>query len=222
MAPPARRIVEDQFGNRYYAAPVDVRESVAPVGRMEAEPYYERAVTHQPSMRAPVRTEIYEEENMLRMPPPPPRRYMDPAEPEVIDARSYRQREASHRPTEMEYAPRAVVERRPVVQYEEMGPPREYIPSRAYSVRPEVVRRELPEAYAPMRHESLAPQYVSAAAPRYRAVSVMRPEALDEGRYAFGAPPQGRRYVEEGVQERPVELAQEPYAGEARHVSYRY
>lgn len=216
MAPPGRRIVEDQFGNKYYQ--VEVRESVAPLSRrLEPEPYYERAVTREPTMRAPARSELYEEEDVQRM-PPPPRRYIEASDAEGLEARPFRQREASHRPMEVEYTAREAVERRPVIQYEDMAP-REYIPSRAYSVRPEVVRRE---EYAPVRHESVQPRYVSVAAPRYREVSIVPQESYDDRRFAFAAPSQGRRYVEEGASDRPVELAQDPYGGETRQVRYRY
>jgi hypothetical protein len=218
MAP--RRIVVDQFGNKYYAAPVSVRESVAP-SRREAEPLFERAVTREP-MRAPARTELYEEDRVMMMPPPPPRRYVEVTDTEIMEGRPYRQREASHRPAGVEYSGVGAVERRPVVQYEEMGPPREYAPSRAYSMRPEGGRREAVEVYPSMRHESVAPRYMSVAAPRYREVSVVHPEAHDDRRYAFAAPAQERRYIEEGVSERAVEAAPEPYNVEPRRASYRY
>ncbi|PSN71238.1 hypothetical protein BS50DRAFT_660284 [Corynespora cassiicola Philippines] len=217
MAPPPRRIVVDQWGNKYYAAPADVRESVAPTSRrIEVDPYFERAITREPTMRAPARAEVYEEDDMQRMPPPPPRRYVEAADAEAVENQVYRQRAASHRPVDIEYRPQEAMERRPVVQYEDMGPPREYLPSRAYSVRPEVVRREVPEGYT--RHESVQPGHIRVA-PRYREVSVVHPDAYDDRRYTFAAP-QSRRYVEEGA-ERPVEAAQEPF-GEARRVTYRY
>lgn len=212
--PPPRRIVVDQYGNKYYAAPLDARESAAPPSRrIEVDPYFERAVTREPPMRVPARSEIYEDEFGQRMPPPPPRRYMEAVEPELIETRSHRQREASRRPHEVEYRPQEIVGRRPVPQYEEMGPP-QYMPSRAYSVRPEVIRREIPEGY--VRHESIQPGSVRASAqPRYRELSIAHQDPAE--RYAM-APPQGRRYVEEG----PVEGAPESYPAAPRHVSYRY
>jgi hypothetical protein len=207
MAPPPRRIVVDQYGNKYYAAPVDARESVAPPlsRRLEADPYYERAVTREPTMRAP-RAELYDDDPLQRM-PPPPRRYVEGPGPEVIEAPPYRQREASRRPIEVEYRP----------QYEEMGPPREYVPSRAYSMRPEPVRREAPEGY--IRHESIQPGSMRAPQPQpqYREVSIVRQEPIEERRY-YSAAPQTRRYVEE----EPVEVAQELYAPEPRRVYTRY
>ncbi|KAF2262163.1 hypothetical protein CC78DRAFT_324809 [Lojkania enalia] len=223
MVPPQRRIVLDQFGNRYYAAPADVRESVAPPNRrIETEPYFERAVTREPTMRAPARTELLEGHDVQRMPPPPPRRYIEASDVDAIEGRPYRQREASHRPVEVEYVPREVVERRPMM-YEDMTAPREYVPSRAYSMRPEIVRRDAQGDYASTRHESVQPGYVRVAAPRYREVSVAHQEPYDEHRYTYAAPPQGRRFGE-GVAERPIELAQDPYIkeGQARRVSYHF
>jgi hypothetical protein len=205
MAPPPRRIVVDQYGNKYYAAPVDARESAAPPPsrRIEVDPYYERAVTREPTMRAP-RTEVYEEDPIQRM-PPPPRRYMEAPGPEIIEPQPYRPREASRRPIEVEYRP----------QFEEMGPPREYLPSRAYSMRPEVVRREAPEGY--VRHESTQPGSMRAPQSQYREVSIVRQEPVEERRY-YSVAPQTRRYVEE----EPVEMAQEAYAPEPRRVYTRY
>lgn len=218
MAPPPRRIVVDQHGNKYYAEPVSVRESVAPPNRrIESESFYERAITREPTMRAPVRTELYEEADSRRMAPPPPRRYVEQADVEILEP-GYGPR--TLRPVEAEYAPgREVVERRPVVQYEEMGPPREYIPSRAFSMRPEVVRRE--GEYIRLRHESVQPGFVRAPVPRYREVSVV-PEQLhyEDRRYTMAPPAQGRRYVEDGYVERPVEVAEQQQP--ARRVSYRF
>ncbi|KAF2010329.1 hypothetical protein BU24DRAFT_427454 [Aaosphaeria arxii CBS 175.79] len=218
--PPPRKIVVDQYGNKYYAAPVDIRESAAPpTRRMEAEPFYERAATREPTVRAPIRQDIYGEEQVHRMPPPPPRRYVEASDAEPLEPRSYRIREASHRPVE-------VVERRPIVQYEEMGPPREYMPSRAYSMRPEGVRRE-PLEYAPARHESVQPGFMGVAAPRYREVSVIQ-EPYDDRRFTYAAParvpaPVGLRYVEEPATEGLIDAPGDLYGGaEPRRVSYRY
>ena len=83
---------------------------------------------------------------------------LKPSDTEAMDSQVYRQREPSHRPIDIEYSSRNGIERRPVMQYEEMTAPREYIPSRAYSVRPEVGRREVPSDFAPTRHESVQPR----------------------------------------------------------------
>lgn len=196
MAPPPRRIVVDQYGNKYYAAPIDARESVAPPPsrRMEIDPFYERAVTREPTMRGPARTEIYEEDVQM-MPPPPPRRYMEASDVEIMETRGYRPREASRRPVEIEYRGPEVIERGPSSQYEDLGRRREYMPSRGYSVRPEVIRREVAEGY--VRHESMQPGHVRVPLAQHREVSIVQPEGVDERGYTFAAP-QGRRYVEEG------------------------
>lgn len=204
MAQP-RRVVVDQFGNKFYAAPVDVRESMAPPSRrVEADPYYQRASTREPTMRAPGRTEAYEDEPVHMM-PPPPRRYVEAADGDFLESPSYPQRAVSRRPVEIEY--------RPVPQYEDMGPPREHPPSRAYSMRPEVVRQELPPGYA--RHESVQPMRV--AQPRYREVSLVQQEPYGERRYVSVAP-QSRRYVEEG----PIELGHDPYPIPQQRTYARY
>lgn len=193
MAPPPRRIVVDQYGNKYYAAPVEIRESAAPPStrRLEVDPYHERAATREPTMRA-ARTEFYDDDMAQRM-PPPPRRYLESTGHQIIEAPTYR-REVSRRPVEPEYRP----------QFEEMGPLREYLPSRSYSMRPEVVRREVPEGY--IRHESIQPGSSGVPQPRMREVSVVRPDTSDERRY-YSVAPQSRRYVED----EPIEVAQEPY-----------
>ena len=231
MGPPPRQVVVDQYGNKYYAAPtaMELRESVAPPSRrVDVEPYYERAITREPAVHAPARVvDPYEEEEALqRMPPPLARRYVEQPDVEVVEPRSYRQREYSLRPAEAEYAPiREVVERRPLVHYEEMAPPREYV-TRSFSVRPEVVRREAPNEYITTRHESVQPGYVRRADPpvqRYQEVSVQGDPyvPLDDRRYAYAPVPQQRRFVDDGL-ERPIEVAQDPYGGEMRRVSYRY
>ena len=183
MAPPPRKIVVDQYGNKYYAAPVDVRESMAPPPsrRMESDGYYQRAVTREPAVR--VSRGDYSEEDVLPRMPPPPRRYLDSTGAEITEPQPYR-REASHRPIEMEYRP----------QFEEMGPPREHMPSRAYSLRPEVVRREVPEGY--VRHESIQPGSIRAPQPRGREVSILQQEPMEERRY-YSVAPQSRRYIGE-------------------------
>ncbi|KAF2747804.1 hypothetical protein M011DRAFT_401727 [Sporormia fimetaria CBS 119925] len=224
MAPHPRRIVEDEFGNRYYAAPVVVRESVAPVRMVEAAPRYEGAVTRETTVRAPARVEMYDGEDVMRMPPPPPRRYIEVADGEVSGGRPYAVRESSHRPVDVGYAARGAVER--VARYADMGPPtREYVAPRAYSVRPDVVRRDMADDYAPVHHERVAaPRFASVAAPR-REHSIVRQEQP----YVMGPPMHGRRYMEElgnegpgelVPMERPVEPGHE-YGGEPRRV-YRY
>ncbi|KAL0264912.1 hypothetical protein SLS55_000866 [Diplodia seriata] len=236
--PPApRRVVVDQYGNRYYAEPamVDRRASVAPAPRrIGEEMLYERARTREPTMRPVARTEGYEEdEASQRMLPPQPRRYVEQPELEIVEPpyRPYRQREYSMRPGEPlreDLVPgQEPLERHPPARYEEMPPPPrgEYL-ARAYSVRPEAVRREIPAEYM-SRHGSVAPgggyaRRVEALPPGYRAVSVVHEgDGFDERRYAYAPQHPVRRYVDEPeIIERPME-AQE-YGGEPRNVAYRY
>ncbi|KAL1640409.1 hypothetical protein SLS58_006907 [Diplodia intermedia] len=232
--PPApRRVVVDQYGNRYYAEPamVDRRASVAPAPRrIGEEMLYERARTREPTMRPVARPEGYEEdEASQRMLPPQPRRYVEQPELEIVEPpyRPYRQREYSMRPGEPlreDLVPgQEPLERHPPARYEEMPPPPrgEYL-ARAYSVRPEAVRREIPAEYM-SRHGSVAPGGgVEALPPGYRAVSVVHEgDGFDERRYAYAPQHPVRRYVDEPeIIERPME-AQE-YGGEPRNVAYRY
>lgn len=238
MAPPPapRRVVMDQYGNKYYAepAPVDRRASAAPPPRrVGEEALYERARTREPTMRPVARVEPYDEEEALqRMPPPQPRRYMEQPELEIVDPhRSYRQREYSMRPAEPlrdELVPaQEPLERHLAARYEDMPPPPrgEYI-TRAYSVRPEGARRELPVEYM-ARHGSVAPGggYTRRVEPLplgYREVSVVHGgDGFEERRYAYAPQHSARRYVDEqDVIERPAE-AQE-YGGEPRNIGYRY
>ncbi|KAK4544516.1 hypothetical protein LTR36_004088 [Oleoguttula mirabilis] len=108
--PPPRRIIVDQFGNRFYAAesaPAPSRASVAPVDRMiEPQPMYERAPSRMSVAYAPPPQAAPYEPVDARMLPPPPlaRRQEQPVE--YVDANGYRiAREYSTRPAEpMRYA----------------------------------------------------------------------------------------------------------------------
>ncbi|KAF2089568.1 hypothetical protein K490DRAFT_55161 [Saccharata proteae CBS 121410] len=235
MAPPPvpRRVVVDQYGNRFYAeAPAATpRASMAPPARrLMEEPMYERGPTREPTLRpAPRVGEAFEDEEGLARVPTAQRRYVAEPEVELVDGqRAYRQRDYSMRPVEPaasreEMAPpgREYVERRAAVRYEEMAPPppREYI-TRPYSVRPEAVRRE-GEYMA--RHGSVVPGGEYGRRPEgvgqgYRAVSVMGDVPVDERRYAYAPQHGGRRYVDEQeLIERPVSVVQDPY-----RMAYRY
>ncbi|KAG9590734.1 hypothetical protein KCV04_g21319, partial [Aureobasidium melanogenum] len=106
--PPTRRIVVDQYGNRYHANEPEAqpRISVAPQLRPEGELVYERAPSRQPVAYAgqPAHN-IYDDEHGMRMPPPPPpvRRVVEQAEIAPIDYRAYRQREYSRAPEPQYY-----------------------------------------------------------------------------------------------------------------------
>ncbi|KAK8233145.1 hypothetical protein HDK77DRAFT_413875, partial [Phyllosticta capitalensis] len=122
MAPPPRprRIVVDQYGNRYYAEPAlpEMRASVAPSTRVRSgaveEMMYERSRTRAPTLQPATRVVDYEDEGIQRMPPPQHRRFYDEMDLEPVDAhRGYRQRDYSMRPVEREALP----------PRDELGPP---------------------------------------------------------------------------------------------------
>lgn len=223
--PPARKIVVDQYGNRYYANEAEAelppapapRMSVAPQPRPELDSPYERAPSRATSVfYAPRPAQgMFEDEGPLRMAPPPIRRVTMQPETEAPDYRSYRQRDYSRAPEPQYYREEAA----PVYAREPMPPPPPpahrasayppdpaasgaYIP-RAYSVRPEVE----PVRYV-TRQPSMAPQAEYAPPPPMRAVSVMPGSEYSarptEVRYEYGqAPPQypppPTRYVDEGA-----------------------
>jgi len=214
--PPGLRIVVDQYGQQYYAEPVGVRESAAPPSRpLEREPLYQPPAREYIG-RAPSRANFPDDDDVQLMPPPPPRRYVAPPDSGLVEREVYAPR--TYRPIEADYE---VIERRPVVRYEEMGPPREYIPSRAYSVRPDVIRREARD-FAPVRYESVQPGYVRAPVRQYREVSLVPEHGYENSRYMPIVPAQGRHFEEEGQVERPMEAAQDPYARDSRPARQRY
>lgn len=77
MAPPARRIVIDQFGHRYEApVPVERQTSAIPVGRSsEIMPRYEQLVPRSPSFREPQVVNVYDDRRYVRRAPSP--QYVD-------------------------------------------------------------------------------------------------------------------------------------------------
>lgn len=221
MAPPPqpRKIVVDQYGNRYVAAdepamvapPVpthSARMSVAPLSRHEVEAGYERP----PYERAPSRASViyappqptYDEGASSRMPPPPPmRRIAVQPEVEAPDYRAYRQRDYSRVPEPQYYREEPVYVReamqpppppvhRGSVYPAEHGAPAGY--ARAYSVRPEAeaIRyvSRAPSVMPPMEHVRIAENGGPPAGER--AVSVVPgPEygRVAESRYAYGHGP---------------------------------
>ncbi|KAK3703859.1 hypothetical protein LTR37_014182 [Vermiconidia calcicola] len=241
MPPPPvaapRRIIQDQYGRRYYAAeevpaPAYVpRASALPIEpRPQHEMPYECAPSHASaaypqSAAQPVQ---YEPVDDRMAPPPPPARRQPAPEPQIayVDANGYRVREYSSRPLESpRYAPEPTS---PVYQqmrgYEQMPPPAPppweptspvYV-SRSYSVRPEEPQ-PIPSSY--VRQASMAPvQYVrqEAPPPQARAVSVM--PSMDYGNqvhppqrtYSYAA--QAARYVNQyGEEVFPREVSELRY-----------
>lgn len=177
--PPApRRVVVDQYGNKYYAAEpsMHTRASVAPVGRHgEPELGYERASSRMPgSYTLPPQAAPYEPVESA-MGPPPVRRHAPPEQAvEHLDSNGYRVREYSTRPAEpirYSHAPTSPVYQQPP-QYDHMPPP---------SARPaprESHYEPVPPPSVP--HETTSPVY---AAPS-RAYSV-RPDAQDPPQFTY-------------------------------------
>jgi len=134
MAPPPavpRRIVVDQYGNRYYAEqPVSQpRASVVPVARhADSELGYERAPSRMTgAYQPPPQPAHYEPVEPIMAPPPPPIRQHAQQEQavEYIDSHGYRVREYSSRPAEpvrYSHAPKSPVYQQPA-PYDHMPPP---------------------------------------------------------------------------------------------------
>lgn len=236
---PPRRIVVDQYGNRYYAAdaaPTPSRASVAPVDRRApVELGYERAPSRMGSMYAQPPPQ-YEPAPEVRMAPPPPpsRRQISDEHPiQYMDSHGYPVREYSTRPVEQQSQIRYVeAPTSPVYQamprYDQMAPPpppvREqtspvYVP-RSYSVRPE---EPVQAAATYTRQASVAPvQYTRQASvapvqyarqPSTAPVQYMRQEsaAAPPPPRAFSHAPPQMRYVDQYGQEVfPSQVRQAP------------
>ncbi|KAK5118789.1 hypothetical protein LTR85_007995 [Meristemomyces frigidus] len=213
--PPPRRIVVDQFGNRYYAAesaPAPSRASVAPVERLiEPQPQsmYERAPSRMSVAYAPPPQAAPYEPMDTRMAPPPPRRQEQPIE--YVDANGYRvAREYSTRPAEpVRYAeaptspiyqqapryepmpaPPAPGERtspvyQPAPRYEQMPPPP---PPHVQPLREPTspVYQQMPRAY------SVRPEEPPQQAPSYMRQASVAPQYV---RQEMAPPPPPAREV---------------------------
>ncbi|EME47758.1 hypothetical protein DOTSEDRAFT_42105 [Dothistroma septosporum NZE10] len=239
MPPPTaqpRRIVVDQYGNRYYAAEPAAapyptaaasRASMAPVDRRPVELGYERASSRMSTSYYQQPETVQYEPIDNRMAPPPSRR----DQPLYVDTNTYPGREYSSRPTEqVRYAqgPASPVHQA-TPRYETMAPPpvppaREpkspaYAPTRSHSVRPEETAPML-ATYA--RQASVAPvQYVrQEAPPSNQAMSIMPgyEHAPQSARaYSHAPPPQPVRYVDQYGREVYPEVRQVPAGGEYRY-----
>ena len=152
MAPPARRIVQDEFGNRYVEAllPPDRHGSVVPIRRpSEFNPRYGDVVPRDASVREPQFVETYDE----RQYPP---RAISPTSPRYVEyappprGRPVLDRESGIVYGEDTYAtPNEGIrivdypESRPIPRYEEATRPREVV-TRMQSVRPVGHHYDLP------------------------------------------------------------------------------
>jgi hypothetical protein len=185
MAPPPavpRRIVVDQYGNRYYAEqPVaQPRASVAPVARHpDPELAYERAPSRMAgAYQPPPQPAHYEPVEPIMAPPPPPVRQHAHQEQavEYIDAHGYRVREYSSRPMEpvrYSHAPKSPVYQ-PSAQFDHMPPP---------SARPAPRELHYDMPPPPMPQQSREPTSPVYAAPP-RAFSV-RPDGEDTSQITY-------------------------------------
>ncbi|KAI9829333.1 MAG: hypothetical protein M1819_006396 [Sarea resinae] len=223
MAPPPRRIVVDQYGNKYYA---DVRRSVAPTSRMsEARPYYEQEPVRERVMRAPItEADLYDESSYAQRmapPSPAPRRVIEQPEYEPLDDRTYRERDYAPRdpnlvavreyaerrqPSHLEGAPAAglgdgrlrLQSVRPTShRYEAM---REYIP-RIQSARPD--HQEYAAGMQSQRDSSqmVAPRIIREPSVRVddgrRLAEYLPPDGSERISYVPQVPQGGRRFITE-------------------------
>ena len=228
MAPPPRRIVVDQYGNRYYEAPVvaDRRASIAPVVRhVEPDPYYERLASRSAISRGPQYAETFEDRNYVQ-------RIASPALTSTRYVEYYpapRGERLATRPRELgnsDEAYQSGQDRVRIIEYpeerlvsnrEENVRPRE-VPARMHSVRPSASQGELPHEPV-MRVQSVRPEQdrvVSLggrremAPPISRQLSV-RPEdgfsrpvayvPAEKARYYYQPEARGARYIEDAEEE---------------------
>ncbi|KAH0173902.1 hypothetical protein KCU67_g1048, partial [Aureobasidium melanogenum] len=229
--PPARRIVMDQYGNRYYANEPEAqpRMSVAPQLRPEGELMYERAPSRQPVAYAgqPAHN-VYDNEHGMRMPPPPPpvRRVVEQAETAPIDYRAYRQREYSRAPEPQYYREEAAG---PIYIRDAPGPrasvyPPESVPAGAYASRAYSVRPEMEPVRYMSRQASMAPQgeYARAAETAGRAATMAPPPAPMRAVSVVPGPEYGRpvemRYSYGSQDASPYAAAGPRYGEEAREI----
>lgn len=180
---PPRRIVVDQYGNKYYAAEPapHSRASVAPVARQpEPDLGYDRAPSRMSgAYQLPPQQAQYEPVESSMPPPPPPIRRHVPQEQavEYVDANGQTFREYSTRPADpirYSHAPISPVYQQPA-QYEQMPPP----PARPVPREPHYEQMPPPPMPQPL-HESTSPVY--AAPPRAYSV---RPEGREASQITY-------------------------------------
>ncbi|KAI9757240.1 MAG: hypothetical protein M4579_003540 [Chaenotheca gracillima] len=240
MAPPARRIVIDENGERYYSVPRSsvVRASVAPSGResvvgqprpMNMEHYYER-------VRVP-QERIYDDRRYVEELGPPrrvasPKPMLEPTSP--VDYRAYRQREYSSRPGEVMIPAEPYVvqdypgSRRQASHFEEAGlmsSAREQPVQRVHSVRPPSTRYERPPGIPGLQPSGGYPHPPPRERREYMAASVAPREVAPGPRgmreFSVRADDPRREYVPV-ERERFTYVPQSPavaYAGERNYIT---
>lgn len=223
MAPPQRRIVEDEHGNRYYQSiPQSRAPTMAPPGRrVEYEPYNEVAALRNGSIRAAsVLEEAPRERRYVQEMPPPQtayRRVTEVPRAGTVDRRIYAREEIEDRPP---------MQRSGSVQVVDYPPPRQatYVDDRPVqregvmrmsSVRPVASRYEEPREMI-QRVQSVRPErelgvYVDERASQMREyIPMERPQyavtrqARDVGLYEDNEP---GRMVLDGTGQRLQRLA---------------
>ncbi|KAK0250853.1 hypothetical protein LTR91_008578 [Friedmanniomyces endolithicus] len=169
VPPPPRRIMVDQYGNRFYAAdpaPTFTRASVAPVERQpEPQPVYERAPSRMSMAHAPALVPRYEPIDTRMAPPPTPMRRQEQSV-EYVDANGYRVQEFTSRPVGISryaQAPTSPVYQQ-APQHQQMAPP----------APPGPAERTSPVYQSMPRYEAMpppsAPPYREPASPVYQQV----------------------------------------------------
>ena len=164
MAPPPRRIMVDQWGQRFMEAPISAERqaSAAPIlRRSEIDPHYEPVVAHGRSVRQPQFVSVNEESRYVQRVPspmspglyeyPPPERVRHPVHRRsgYYDADPYATRVEGTK-----VAPHS--ETRSASHYDKAVGPREGV-VRMQSVRPTERNYELPREHIP-RVQSVRPQ----------------------------------------------------------------
>ena len=171
MAPPARRIVMDQYGNKYYEAPLaaETRASAAPPQRYptEAGNPFERLEPPAPRRASvhPQLAKVYDDRSYVRTiqsPAPTSPSYVEyyrPAKPVSTATRqqTYEPREEVYQDGDgvvrvVEYPPQRATQR-----YEEVPRPRDGV-ARMQSVRPSTSQYELPREHIP-RVQTVQPEH---------------------------------------------------------------
>lgn len=228
MAPPPRRIVVDQYGTRYYEAPVvaDRRASVAPAVRhVEQDPYYERLAPRSAVSRGPQYAESFADRDYVQRvvsPGPISARYVEYYPAPRGERLATRHRELGNGDEEYQGGHDRVriveyPEDRHVSNREEVVRPREGT-ARMHSVRPSAIQPELPREPA-MRVQSVRPEQDRVlsqggrremAPPISRQLSVGPEDEFDrpvayipaeKARYYYQPEARGARYIEDGDDE---------------------
>ncbi|KAK8217142.1 hypothetical protein M8818_001393 [Zalaria obscura] len=233
--PPTRRIVMDQYGNKYYAAepePIQ-RASVAPPARQEI--LYERAPSRMSTACVPRGPQsVHGDDGRIDMPPPPPvHRMTVQPESEAPVYRTY-QREISMRPPEPQYfreEPTQIYYRESAAPSQRHASVQAYEPAqpayiqRAYSVRPE--NGHVPETRYLSRQPTVAPvEYVrrqpeaATLEPAVRAVSRAASGRYGQALYEYAepAPPERPQSVVRYAREEDIQGSKtlDPYGRELR------